>query len=170
MTDRWRARAAALFGKKSWSGAAVVLAVGCLLLLLPTGGGGKQERQTEENAQTDSWEVEEWEEKLSNILSRVQGAGEAEVVLTLESSQRQVLAQDSQWDGTGDSQQSTVTISLGGGEEAVVPLETRAPEFRGALVVCPGGDDPAVRLALTQAVSALTGLGSNRISICRMAP
>ncbi len=170
MTDRWRARLAALFGRKSWSGAAVVLAVGCLLLLLPTGGGGTREKQAEENAQTDSWEVEEWEEKLSRILSRVQGAGETEVVLTLESSQRKVLAQDSQWDGTGNSRQSTVTISLGGGEETVVPLETMAPEFRGALVVCTGGDDPTVRLALTQAVSALTGLGSDRISVCRGTP
>ncbi len=170
MTDRWRARVAALFGRRSWSGAAVVLAVGCLLLLLPTGVGGGQEGPAEEDAQTDSWEVEYWEEKLSGILSQVQGAGEAEVVLTLESSQRQVLAQDSQWDAAGDSRQATVTISLGGGEETVVPLETRAPEFRGALVVCTGGDDPAVRLALTQAVSALTGLGSDRISVCRRAP
>ena len=40
------------------------------------------------------------------------------------------------------------------------------PSFRGALVVCPGGDDPQVQLAITQAVSALTGLGSDRITIC----
>ena len=60
----------------------------------------------------------------------------------------------------------------GGSEEAqgppegVVPLYTLTPQFQGALVVCPGGGDPAVQLRLLEAVSALTGLGSDRISIC----
>ena len=40
------------------------------------------------------------------------------------------------------------------------------PEKGVALVVCPGGGDPAVQLRLLEAVSALTGLGSDRISIC----
>jgi len=51
-------------------------------------------------------------------------------------------------------------------QESVV-VQTIGPIFQGALLVCPGGDDPGVRLALIQAVSALTGLGSDRISICK---
>ena len=38
------------------------------------------------------------------------------------------------------------------------------------LVVCAGGGDPQVRLRLVEAVSALTGLGSDRISICEGNP
>ena len=41
------------------------------------------------------------------------------------------------------------------------------PQFRGALVVCQGADDPAVRLAVIEAVSALTGLGSDRVCVIR---
>ena len=53
------------------------------------------------------------------------------------------------------------------GQQDVVPLQTVAPEFRGALVVCPGGGNAQVRLKLIEAVSALTGLGSDRIAVVR---
>ena len=43
----------------------------------------------------------------------------------------------------------------------------RYPVFQGALVVCEGADQAQVRLAMTQAVSALTGLGTDRITICK---
>ena len=38
----------------------------------------------------------------------------------------------------------------------------------GAVVVCAGGDDAKVRLAVTRAVSAYTGLGSDRITVLKM--
>ena len=49
----------------------------------------------------------------------------------------------------------------------MVSLQTVAPQFRGALVVCPGGGDAQIRLKLIEAVSALTGLGADRISVCQ---
>ena len=59
-----------------------------------------------------------------------------------------------------------VTVGKGSGQQEAVPIQTVAPEFRGALVVCPGGGNAATRLKLIEAVSALTGLGSDRISVC----
>ena len=44
------------------------------------------------------------------------------------------------------------------------------PGAKSAVVVCPGGGDPQVRLRLVEAVSALTGLGSDRISVCQGDP
>ena len=57
-------------------------------------------------------------------------------------------------------------IGSGSGQEAV-QLTRRYPTFQGALVVCEGGDDAGVRLLMTQAVSALTGLGTDRITVCK---
>ena len=87
-----------------------------------------------------------------------------------DSGSRRVLAQDREQDRDGGGSVSTVTVGRGSGTQEVVPLQTLAPEFRGALVVCPGGGDARVRLMLTQAVSALTGLGTDRISICEGNP
>ena len=57
-------------------------------------------------------------------------------------------------------------MNNGSGQEAVVRLE-RYPVFQGALVVSQGADRAEVRLVLTQAVSALTGLGADRITVCK---
>lgn len=143
----------------------LVLAAGLVLLALPTGTAGEREADSENSAVQESFDLEEFEEKLARILSQVEGAGETEVVLTLKSGSRQVLAQDVEQDG---SRTSRTTVTVGGGsEKQVVALQTVSPQFQGAVVVCPGGDDPQVRLRLSQAVSALTGLGSDRISICK---
>ena len=77
-------------------------------------------------------------------------------------------AQDStqQQDGEESTQEQTTVVYSGADGEEVVLLTQYYPSFRGALVVCAGGDDPQVRLAVTQAVSALTGLGSDRITVC----
>ena len=65
-----------------------------------------------------------------------------------------------------EREEQTVVISTGSGEETVL-ITQKYPTFQGALVVCRGGDDPVVQLTLTRAVSALTGLGSDRITVCK---
>lgn len=147
---------------KNWFSlpALAVLAVGCLLLLIPT--GAEADTQREEKTK-EPFDLERFEERLEEALSRIEGAGETKVVLSLDSGEKQVLAQDREQTNSGASVQ-TVTVG-GGSERSVVPVQTMAPGFRGALVVSPGAGDAAVRLALTRAVSVLTGLGSDCICV-----
>lgn len=146
--------------------ALLVVALGAVLLLLPTGAGEKDQEEQASAELADSFDLEAFEEKLEQALSQIDGAGSTSVVLTLDGGSRQVLAQDLDRDSDGGGTATTVTVGRGSGSQTVVPLQTLAPSFRGALVVCPGGGDPQVRLRLVEAVSALTGLGSDRISIC----
>ena len=147
---------------KNWFSlpALAVLSVGCLLLLIPT--GAEADTQREEKTK-EPFDLERFEERLEEALSRIEGAGETKVVLSLDSGEKQVLAQDREQTNSGASVQ-TVTVG-GGSERSVVPVQTMAPGFRGALVVSPGAGDAAVRLALTRAVSVLTGLGSDCICV-----
>lgn len=145
----------------------LVILVGVLLLLLPSPdkGGRKEETRMPEPFQAD-----DVERRLENALSQVEGAGKVTVVLTVKSSGRQILAQDgtaSEKDGAVESAVTTVVVSKGSGVEEAVPLQQLSPEYQGALVVCSGGGDPSVRLEIVKAVSALTGLGSDRISVCK---
>ena len=141
----------------------LVAALGAVLMALPSGresaGAAVQTEQQE-------FDLEGFEEKLARTLSRVSGAGEVEVVLSLDSGGRQILAQDVKQEGERVTR-DTVTLNRGSGGQSVVPLQTDAPRFRGALVVCPGGGDPQVRLELLKAVSALTGLGADRVCVCQ---
>ena len=163
--------------RERWKGALkryqyvlLVMAAGVLLMMLPMGpSGGSEEAQGPPEGE-GQFDLELFEEKLSQVLSDIQGAGKTRVVLTLKSGSRQVLAQDTQSRGEGERSVSTVTLGRGSGSQEVVPLQTVAPQFRGALVVCAGGDDPGVRLQVIRAVSALTGLGSDCITVCQGGP
>ena len=159
---------------KRWKGALgkyqavlLVIGVGVILLLLPSGGGTAAQPEQQTAEEENNFDLERFEERLERTLSQVQGAGKVQLVLTLDSSSRQVLAQDTQREADGGSSATVVTVGEGGGEQGVVALQTVAPRFRGALVVCPGGGQAQTRLRLTEAVSALTGLSSDRISICQ---
>lgn len=144
--------------------ALLVLAAGCVLLLLPRGTG--EGEIPVERVGEDQFDLAVFQGQLEQLLSRIEGAGETRVLLSLDSGTRQILAQDRS-QSTGGAQLETVTVNRGGGEQEVIALQRVLPSFRGAVVVCPGGGDPAVRLALTDAVSVLTGLGADRIRVCR---
>lgn len=165
--ERLPQKAAELFQKYKY--VLLVIAAGIVLLLLPLGrdenpASGGTESQNENGEET--FRVEEMERRLEEALSRVDGAGEVTVVLTVKSGARQILAQDSSRSGE-ESSTSTVVVSTGSGTEDAVVLQQVYPQYQGALVVCPGGGDPAVCLKLVDAVSALTGLGADKISICK---
>lgn len=165
--ERLPQKAAEFFQKYKY--VLLVIAAGIVLLLLPLGGeenpaSGGTESQNGNGEET--FRVEEMERRLEEALSRVDGAGEVTVVLTVKSGARQILAQDSSRSGE-ESSTSTVVVSTGSGTEDAVVLQQVYPQYQGALVVCPGGGDPAVCLKLVDAVSALTGLGADKISICK---
>ncbi len=148
----------------------LVIAVGILLLALPDGKDKQASAATNGVAGgEEDFSVEALEEKLSEILSRVDGAGDVTVMLTVRSGMERILATDK--DSSEDElerelREETVVISTDAGEEVVL-IGQNYPTFQGALIVCPGGDNPDVQLKLTQAVAALTGLGSGRITVCK---
>ena len=142
-----------------------VLALGAVLLLL-LGKKDSAARETGESADASEFSVEELERRLEQALGKIDGAGEVSLILTVRQGAQRILAQDSDYDGQRE-QTETVIVSAGSGRQETVELASRSPVFQGALVVCPGGDDPQVRLLLTQAVSALTGLGAARITVCK---
>ena len=143
---------------------------GVLLLVWP--GGDKAAPATpaavaEAPDPFDTREVEEW---MADTLSYIEGAGRVRVLLSVAQSPRQVLAQDGSADVAGDNSRretSTVIVAKGTGQQEPAVLQVLAAEYRGAVVVSPGGDDPQVRLALSQAVSALTGLGADKIAVVK---
>ena len=149
--------------KKLWQGlkkyryAALVLLLGLALLLLP---GGKKTTQKSNAAasaaQTDY--AAETERRLTQMLQQIAGAGQVSVMLTLASS-----------DGAQSSEsRKTVILSEGSSYDKAAVAATTYPRFQGALIVCEGADSAAVRLRLLEAVSAVTGLSTDRITVVKM--
>ena len=147
----------------------LVLAVGAFLLLLPD-GNGEQASESIQSGNELVFDLKELEERMENVLSKIDGAGDLSIVLTIKSGGEKIYAADTEYSEDGDRTEERVTTVLVSGESgtkepAVVRLEY--PVFQGALVVCDGGDDPSVRLLITKAVSALTGLGADKITVCK---
>lgn len=143
-----------------------VLALGAALLLIPSGTVEKQEKAPPAE---EDW-LEQIQEELTDTLSRVEGAGRLTLMLSVERGMQSSLAADmeTQLQEKGESlHRETIVISEGSGQEAVVITGSAYPVFRGAVVVCEGGDKPSVQLALTRAIAALTGLSSDKISVIK---
>lgn len=161
----WNSKAVLQFFQKNrWT--ALLLLVGLALLLWPTGGTGDNSTPAAtEQRQQYEYDLESLEEKLADTLSQVDGAGKTQVVLTLATTGSVELAEN-QTSKDGSVETQVVVVKKGSNQEDVVEVAQQYPAFLGALVVSDGGGDPQVKLDLLQAVKALTGLGSDQISIC----
>ena len=171
--EKWQEKGRELCQKYKY--VLLILLAGVALLLWPAGKEPPAASEAPEVAGAvpqEDFSVSALEEKLAATLSKVKGAGDVTVMLTVQGGSRQVLAMDEKSsrraDGGSETQSTTVVVS--GASKAgnsPVLVQQLYPKFQGALVVCSGGDDAGVRLKLMEAVSALTGLGTDKISICK---
>ena len=156
--------------------AALVALIGAGLLLWPglrePEDGGKP-RQSAQAAQ-GGWDLQTVQTEMEEILAAMDGVGQVKVMLTVDSDGERQLAQDTQLSYSGDTaapedysrKSETVRLDGSSGDETVVVRRTY-PTFRGALVVCQGGGSAEVRLAVTGAVAALTGLPTDRVTVAK---
>ena len=147
---------------------ALVVLFGVLLMLLPT---GKTESKQPQQQAAVAQPRESLETRLEQILSQVSGAGNVRVLLTQERGETSVYQLDRQEVTDGDRReirQDTVTVTGSDRQQEGLLTQVEAPQYRGAVVVCQGGDNPTVRLSVVEAVSGATGLPSNRITVLKM--
>lgn len=122
------------------------------------------------------------EQKLKNILSRIEGAGEVEVMITYETGTEIVPAisvdtqtttkTDTRDNGTSttdsqNTQSEIVTINGSGGSSALV-LKEKSPIVKGVIVVAKGADDITVKLNLLKAVQTILNVGSHQVDVYKM--
>ena len=149
---------------KKYKYVVLILFIGVILMLLPGSNSVQEEPLLTQQSET-TFDLKALEAKLSQALSEINGVGEATVVLTLRNGGEKILAQDVSEGSSRESQ--TVIVSTSGNGEEAVSVKTIYPEFMGALVICDGAGNSTVKLQVLQAVSAITGLSSDRISICQ---
>ncbi len=115
--------------------------------------------------------TEGMEERLSEILSSVEGAGEVKVMISYCTTAELVTAVATET-YTTESNGSTVTtttetpiiLSVNGDEELVV-LQELMPEIKGVIVVAEGGGSISVRIELISAIQTVLDVNANQIAI-----
>ena len=142
----------------------VVLLIGIGLMLIPERAEASSDSQLPE--MEDLPQQIDLEERLESVLSYISGAGRVEVLLTTAVGQEAVYQKDGE--GAEVGRYTTVTVTDAQRNETGLIRQMISPQYRGAVVVCEGADDPTVRLAIVNAVANATGLRSDRISILKM--
>ena len=140
---------------------ALILLAGIVLMCLPT------QKKAEEPELPPLQDEVTVEQKLSQILTQVDGAGEVQVFLTLASGE-QTIYQTNDSQSSENSQTDTVTVTDAKRNEQGLIKQVNAPLYMGAIIVCKGADSPEIRLAVVDAVSKVTGLSSDKISVLKM--
>lgn len=154
----------------------LMVVVGIGLMLMPSFGGekGQEVMQTNVSVQMGSYSLEQTQEEMARIISTIDGVGRAEIMLTVSSGSRVVYQDDRETSYSGSanapedySSRTQTVLTSSGGEESALATQEIYPEYIGAVVVCDGGNQPGTVLKVKEAVSVLTGLGSDRISVVK---
>lgn len=185
-------------GKERWL---MLLAVGLTVLILALPSGEREEtRETDSRALksnvSDSAEEEtaaaasksvltyeqQLEKRLEEILSRVDGVGNVEVMIVLKSSEEKVwrVDRDTSYSITQETDQSggsrkvenqevsedTILSGQTGQEGPLLEKELK-PEIGGVVVSAEGGGSPQVQAEISAAVEALFDVPSHKIKVLK---
>lgn len=146
---------------------AILLLLGVVLMLLPA--GKKNAAATEETPQ-QGFDLEAMERQMEELVGCIDGVGRVKVMLTLRTGPTLSLASDKD-ETLRDAEMRTdsqiLKLNRGSGMQEVVVTQERYPVFQGAVIVCDGAGNSAVRLQVTEAVSVLTSLSSDKITVAK---
>lgn len=179
--EKWGLSAAKLKEKNTWL---VLGIIGLLLLViaLPDGASEQTNQAESSGGETETVSAEsptdtakELEERLSQTLSLIDGAGAVRVMVTFQDNGERVIEKDvsrrsdSGENGTSDTEEaySSVYTQEGSTQVPYVASE-RTPQVEGVLVVAQGGGDSIVKQNLLQAVMSLFPLDAHKITIVKM--
>lgn len=171
----------------------ILLLAGILLLVISLPTEKKGEKQGISQASSPSqgeqnlWDEEAYREALEvhleELFSRMEGAGEVEVMITLASSSEKIVEKDTngesetitEEDSAGGNRRTTNIVNdettvYGGKTDQEQPYVSKelTPQVEGVVVLADGGDDALVKKNITEAAQALFGIDTHKIRIIKM--
>ena len=147
--------------------ACVVLLIGIFLMLLPE----KPKEETVVQTQTQQQPNLTVEGKLEDILKHVEGAGEVEVMLSIAKGEQIIYQTDTAYsnnENSSDTRTETILTTDCDRNETGLIHQKNPPVYLGAVILAQGAENPVVKLAIVEAVSNITGLGADKISVIKM--
>lgn len=143
-----------------------------------------KEKQTQESQKMSNEEYAQYlENKLTDILGKVDGVGEIKVFVTIKNTGKKTIASDNslneqkinETDSSGGSRvteeksssNTNIFYDTQTGSEPYVTQESM-PEVEGIIIVARGGGDGTVAANITSAVEALLNVPTHKIKVLKM--
>lgn len=146
----------------------IIFLVGILFMIVPGKLLGSEDRGEVQEVVEQGSSVQQ---ELEEILSYIKGAGTVRVMLKELSGEETIYEVNediSVSDSSSDTKIDVITITDQNRNEHGLIKQVNPPKYQGAVILCQGGDDPSVKLAITDAVSKITGLGADKIAVLKM--
>lgn len=140
--------------------------------------------QTAQDAANDDDYISNCEQKVKKLLSKMEGVGSCEVMITLKSSKEQVVLKDEPYtqdtlnetDKEGgtriqnqvNNDEKTVLISEKSGESVPYVTKEIEAQIEGVVIVAQGGADGTVATNITRAIEALFNVPAHKIQVLPM--
>lgn len=151
---------------KKYKYAVVVLIIGICLMGIPQKKEGTEVQILPEKEDTSDISV-----RLEQILSGIQGAGKVKVFVTVSEGEQVLYQTDTDIALQGESKterSTTILITDAERNESGLEKQRIGPKYQGAIIVCQGADQSSIKLAITDAVSKVTGLKTDKICVLKM--
>lgn len=128
-----------------------------------------------ENTSSDFSEtkyIKTLEQKISSMVSMIDGAGDSAVIINLSSTTESVYVKENKKyfdnDDTktkSETEDSIITMKDKNGNEYALVTKQIMPKISGVTVVCDGGNNIDVKNSVVNAVSTLLGVGANNVCV-----
>jgi len=107
--------------------------------------------------------VTDLENKIKSVISKIEGTGECEVIITFAGGVQQEYAFSSENQQNGEISTNKTTLTLVSGKPVVI--REKMPEVQGVVVVAEGAGKADVKLKITKAVQALLKVPNGNIEV-----
>ena len=147
----------------------VVIFAGIVLMLLP--GKNSQTQIESQQTQQNIPAVNDISQQLEEILSHIHGVGKVKVLLSVAKGEQTLYQTDNtcaEAEGRKDTKSQTVILTDGSRTEMGLIYQRNPPVYLGAVILAQGAENAQVKLLLVDAVSKVTGLGADKISVMKM--
>ncbi len=113
--------------------------------------------------------VAQLENKCENLIEKIDGAGECDVMITLKNSKENVYAKNSEETQNEGSFSSSYEYVLYKDENGETPamIKQYYPQVMGVAVVCSGADNATVRESIISLLSSVFDISSSKISVSK---
>lgn len=159
-----------------------------LILISQFTGGDSKPDSSQINTATAEFTSEQYiakmEEKLTGLITGIEGVGKAQVMVTLESGVEYIYAQEekrnvdkTQDPGTAEAvgktyqkeniEQKYILVDTNGKKQALVKTLLE-PKIQGVVIVCEGGGDPLVQQNLTHVLTTALHIPSTRVCVVKI--
>ena len=135
--------------------------------------------QTENTSNSEMDEIQyrrKLEEELETFLAKVEGVGQVEVLIYMETSPEYIVEKDTpvyetSRDGESESssetrkEETTVYTTSNYGEQVPFVSQTRKPQIEGMVIAAEGAANESVRIQLVRSAMALYGIEANKVEV-----